>query len=115
MRTWTKIIMAGLLLGSLGLSGLPALADPQGADLDQRIIHQQQRIQQGVNSGQLTPKEYKHLEKRLAHIQKREAKLRSHGMLTHQEHYQLHRELDENSRAIDRALTNKAYVPLPRY
>ena len=114
MRTWTNKIMAGLLLGGLVLSGLPALAQPQGADLDNRIIHQQQRIQQGMNSGQLTPKEFKRLEKRLAHIQRLEAKMRSDGILTPQEHYQLQRELDQNSRALDLALQNKAYWPPPR-
>lgn len=114
MQTWTQKIVAGLLLGGLVLSGLPALAQPQGADLDDRIIHQQQRIQQGMNFGQLTPKEVKHLEKRLAHIQRREAKMRSDGILTPQEHFQLQRELDANSQAIDRALTNKAYMPPPR-
>lgn len=113
MRTWTKKIMAGLLLGSLVLSGLPALAQPQSPDIDNRIIHQQQRIQQGMNSGQLSPKEFKFLQKRLARIQWLEAKMKSKGMLTPDDHYQLHRQLDDSSRALDLALQNKAYGPPP--
>lgn len=116
MRTWSKKIMAGLLLGSLVLSGLPALAQPQSPDIDNRIIHQQQRIQQGMNSGQLSPKEFKYLQKRLARIQWLEAKMKSKGMLTPDDHYQLHRQLDDSSRALDLALQNKAYrPPPPRY
>jgi hypothetical protein len=113
MRTWIKKIMAGLLLGSLVLSGLPALAQPQSPDIDNRIIHQQQRIQQGMNSGQLSPKEFKYLQKRLAHIQRLEAKMKSDGILTPDEHQELHRQLDDTGRALDLALQNKAYRPPP--
>ena len=51
----TSIIVAGLTLGGLLFIGSPAGAQSV-YNLDQREDRQQQRIQQGVDSGALTPK-----------------------------------------------------------
>jgi hypothetical protein len=113
MRTWIKRIMAGILMGSLVLSSLPALAQPQNFDINRRIRHHQERIQQAANSGQLTPKEYNRLEKELARIQRLEAKMMRDGFLSPPERAELQRELDANSHNINLAIQNKGYRPPP--
>jgi CRISPR/Cas system-associated endoribonuclease Cas2 len=106
-------MMAGMLMGSLVLSSLPALAQPQNFDINRRIMHHQQRIQQAANSGQLSPKEYNRLEKELGRIQRMEAKMMRDGILTPYERDQLNRELDANSHNINLAIQNKGYRPPP--
>lgn len=70
--------------------------------IDQRAVHQQQRIDQGVASGRLTARETQHLEKREAHIAGDEAKAKSDGVVTRKERVKLTREQDAASRAIHR-------------
>ena len=55
-------VMAGLKLGGLLLIGSPAIAQTYyHPPYDQRENHQEQRIQQGINSGALTPGEARYL------------------------------------------------------
>jgi|WetSurMetagenome_2_1015567.scaffolds.fasta_scaffold1133912_1 hypothetical protein len=121
MRTWIKRIMAGILMGSLVLSSFPVLAQPQNFDIDRRIAHHQQRIQQAYNSGQLSPKEYNRLQNQLAHIQRQKAKMMRDGILAPPERDQLQRELDNNTYNLNLAIQNKGYrqpqpqPPPPRY
>ena len=56
----TSIMVAGLTLGGLLFIGSPAGAQSV-YNLDQREDRQQQRIQQGVDSGALTPGEARRL------------------------------------------------------
>ena len=59
MKTWTKSLVAGLLTGVVILGSLPALADPYGLNLGRRQMNQERRVQQGVQSGQMTPGEFR--------------------------------------------------------
>jgi len=68
----------------------------------QRDANQQQRIEQGVKSGQLTDKEAARLEKREAHIQRTQARAMSDGTETKAEKAHIAREQDRASRAIYR-------------
>ena len=72
-----------LLVAILAAFALPVLAqtspapakDPAATPrVDQRQANQQQRIDQGVQSGQLTGKEAARLEKGQAQVEKKEAK-----------------------------------------
>ncbi|MEW6542890.1 MAG: hypothetical protein AB1411_04680 [Nitrospirota bacterium] len=78
----------------------PALAQTQSPRVDQRERKQQQRIEQGVKSGELTPREAKRLEAEQAGIRAEEARMKSDGTLTKRERAKLHRDLDRSSRHI---------------
>ena len=89
---------------------IPAVAqnNAQTADntktpvVHQRQRDQQHRIAQGVQSGQLTAGETRHLERQQAHIQATKRKDKADGNVTPQERAQLHRMQDRASRDIYR-------------
>ena len=84
-----------------GVMTLPAFAQaPATPNLDKREANQQRRIDQGVQSGQLTPREAARLEKGQARLQANEAKAKADGVVTPQERERLQREANRNSRAI---------------
>lgn len=86
---------------SMTLAGL-AMAQPSTPNLDKQEAKQQQRIDQGVASGQLTAKETNNLDKRQAKLAANEAAAKSDGKVTRAEHRKLQREANRNSRAIYR-------------
>jgi len=94
-----------LILAGVTLAIASAGAFAQGTAMprvDQREANQQARIQQGVASGQLTPRETQRLEKEQAHVAKAEAKAESDGVVTKPERKKLHRMQDRASRDIYR-------------
>ena len=101
MHKWSKTMMAGLIAGSLLLGSLPALAqstyDPR---IDAREQRQQERIQQGVQSGQLTRGEANRLEAQQGRIQAREDRMKANGNLTGRERAALTRQENRASRNV---------------
>ncbi|MCL4477287.1 MAG: hypothetical protein M1508_13885 [Nitrospirae bacterium] len=91
------ICTATAVISSAAYAG-PAL-DP---GVHARMVNQQKRIWQGVNTGELTPREAGRLEAREAKIREDELRMKSDGVLTGAERARLHRELDRTSRAIYR-------------
>lgn len=79
---------------------LPAFAQTSSPGVDQREQRQQQRIRQGVHSGQLTPKEAARLEAEQARIRNEEAAMKTDGKLDPVERRKLQRDLDRSSRHI---------------
>ncbi len=71
-----------------------------------RQVHQQARIKQGVNSGQLTPAETRRLEAQQGKIQADKLEAKSDGTVTAAERAKLHREQDRASRNIYRKKHN---------
>jgi CRISPR/Cas system-associated endoribonuclease Cas2 len=69
-------------------------------NIQQRMQNQERRIQQGVNSGALTPKEAGKLEAREAKIKQDEARMKSDGQLSAKERKKLNKELDNASDRI---------------
>ncbi len=69
-------------------------------NIQQRMQNQERRIQQGVNSGALTPKEAGRLQAREAKIKQDEARMKSDGQLTAKERKKLNKELDNASDRI---------------
>ena len=69
-------------------------------NIQQRMQNQQRRIDQGVASGQLTPKEAGRLQAREAKIKQDEARMKSDGQLTAKERKKLNKELDNASDRI---------------
>ncbi len=94
MKT-TKLLAAMLVSAVV----LPAFAQST-PNLDKREERQQQRIAQGVESGQLTAKEASHLEAREAKLAGDEAAAKADGKVTRKERRKLQREADRDSAAI---------------
>lgn len=99
-----KRLILGLAAAATLAGALPAMAQ----SVDSRDIHQQQRIDQGVRSGELTPGETQRLEHRELRTDVREARMRAHdhGRLTHHDRRVLHRMQSRNSHAIYRLKHN---------
>ena len=79
-------------------------ATPTGKTIQERKENQQDRIAQGVKSGQLTAGETAHLEKNQARINKetRNDRAANGGKLTTQEKKQINRQQNRQSRKIYR-------------
>jgi len=97
---WTGRLTVVALFGALAL---PAFAQ-SNQEINQRKENQQDRIAQGVKSGQLTARETEHLEAREAHINRQEARMKAAngGRLTAAERAKINREQNRTSRAIYR-------------
>jgi hypothetical protein len=95
------LILTAVISASAALSGtaFAATATPR---LDQREANQQQRINQGVASGQLTPREAARMQKRANRLQANEQRAKADGVVTPAERRRLQREANRNSRKIHR-------------
>jgi hypothetical protein len=115
MQTWTKGIMTALLTGTVILGSLPASAEPYPPNLDPRQFNQERRIHQGVQSGQITPGEFRRLENQQGRIRSAEGRMRADGRLTRGERGRLNRMENRASRDIYRYRHNNfrqaAYRP----
>lgn len=89
---------------------LPAAAQTATPRVDQREANQQKRIDQGVQSGQLTPKEAARLEKGQAKVEKMEEKAKADGKVTKKERAALHHAQDKQSRHIAKQKHDKQKV-----
>ena len=89
-----------LLVAVLAAFPLPVLAQTNTPNIDQRQANQQQRIDQGVKSGQLTGKEAARLEKGQEHVQKVEDKAKADGKVTAKERARIERAQNKQSRRI---------------
>lgn len=95
-----KYLVATLLVSALAL---PALAQTTSTPrIDQRQANQQQRIDQGVQSGALTDREAARLEKGQAHVQKVEDKAAADGKVTVKERARIEQAQDQQSKRIHR-------------
>jgi hypothetical protein len=82
-------------------AALPAAANPtQTPTVGERQVNQEARIQQGVQSGQLTPKETAKLEKGQAKVEADKEKAMADGKVTKKERKKLAKEQDKQSKKI---------------
>ena len=99
-------LIAALTLTPAALLAQTATPTPGQNDhnINQRKGDQQQRIGQGVQSGQLTPRETGHLEHQEAGINKEEHGMRAqdNGHLTSQDRKTIHHQQNQESRRIYR-------------
>jgi hypothetical protein len=96
-------LLAVLVLASGGsvFAQAPAPKDPLATPrIDAREANQEKRIQQGVASGQLTPREANRLEKGEARIQKAEVRAKADGVVTGKERAHLNKMENRESHAI---------------
>ncbi len=70
--------------------------------VDQRQENQERRIEQGVNSGQLTPREARRLENRQERVERVEDRAKADGKVTARERAHLDQVQDRSSRDIRR-------------
>ena len=100
MKKIISTVLAGSIVCMFAVA--PALAANNDPGIDQREVNQQNRIEQGVKSGQLTPKETGKLEAQQARIQQREERMaaRDNGNLTAKDKAKLTRQQNRASRNI---------------
>ncbi len=98
---------SSLLISVLAALALPVFAqtapakDPAATPgIDKRQAEQQKRIDQGVQSGQLTSKEAARLEKGQERVQKMEDKAKADGNVTKQERARIEQAQNTQSRHI---------------
>ncbi len=108
----TASLLATALFAGVGLS--PAMAqhtNTPGVDRAQQAISA--RIQQGLNSGHITPTEAQELYRRDRDIAAREAYYKSNGTATAQERQALRAELDSLSAEVERKMSNRNVAGSP--
>lgn len=82
------------------LSPVLALAQANTPRVDQREANQERRIEQGVASGSLTPREARRLERGQQHVANMESRAKADGVVTRRERAELHHAQDVQSRRI---------------
>ena len=101
-----QVLLASLILsvGGVVFAQTPPVAkDPLATPkLDKREANQERRIDQGVASGQLTPREERRLEARETHLNNAEAKAKADGVVTAKERKHLNAVANADSKAIHR-------------
>lgn len=96
------IIVAGIFV-FISTSALAGTNDPR---IQRRQLNQQQRIDQGIQSGRLTRWEAGRLEFQQARIQQKEARMKADGTLTARERRVLNRDQNRASRTVFRKKHN---------
>ena len=104
MKKW-KSIMVGAVVAGLTLSAnFSAWAGPHNSFVDQRLMGQEQRIQEAWQAGRLTPGEYQHLENRLQRIRMVESQMRADGRLDPGEKTRINEMLNHSERDIEHTI-----------
>jgi uncharacterized protein HemX len=98
MQRILGIMVAGAL--SLMVSGVALAGPTDDPGIQKREQNQEKRIQQGVQSGQLTPKEAGKLEANQAKIKQDEERMKADGKLTKAERKRLKNEQNKASDKI---------------
>jgi hypothetical protein len=101
-----------MLIGTamLFLAGVAFAGPNDDPGIQKREANQQKRIDQGVKSGELTPKEAGRLERKQAKIKQDEERMKADGKLTPQERRKLKKEQDRASKDIYRKKHNEQKV-----
>ena len=115
MKLMTSIAALTLSLASAAAFAQPASAPsaaPAGTPrIDQRQANQEQRIDKGVASGQLTPRETLRLEREQKHIAVAEQKAKADGTVTTAERKKIHHMQDAASKDIHRQKHDRQHLP----
>ena len=98
IRTLSVILMGGLILGTV--------ASTDAGPFTRREARQQARINQGIRTGEVTPREFRYLEREQASIEAHRRMAWSDGRLSPWEARHLTREQDRVSHDIWRAKHN---------
>jgi len=112
-KFWLTATIGCALLVPAGYAQNPAPAEPKEGRVQQRQERQQQRIAQGVSSGQLTPRETARLENKEAaiHREVRHDRQQNGGNLTNKEKAQINHQQNHVSRQIYRQKHDAQHMP----
>ncbi len=101
--------MKSLILGLAAAASLAVALPAAAQGVDAREHNQATRIEQGVRSGSLTPRETNRLERKEARLHRMEARVRfrHHGRLTPQARHRLQRVENRDSHLIYRLKHNR--------
>ena len=100
-----------IILWTLLTAGFVA-AQTNDPGIQKRMDNQEKRIDWGVQSGQLTPREAGRLEADQARIQQKEQRMKSDGKLNRKERARLHQNQDRASRHIYKQKHDRQRVPV---
>jgi len=89
-------------LSTVFLAAGMAYAQAETPGIDQRQANQEQRIDQGIASGQLNQREAARLNTQQQHINKMEDKAKSDGVVTHKERHRISTAQNKASKNIAR-------------
>lgn len=107
MKIQMMSTLKSLIVLCVFVSSLVCIADgPRARRIDRRESNQQKRIQQGVQSGALTPGETNALEKGQEHVQNLETKAKADGVVTPEEKARITAAQNRQSRKIYRLKHN---------
>ena len=96
---FTRAFLISLITAA---AAVPVYAQTDTPKVDTRQERQQERIDQGVASGELNQREADKLQKEQERISRHEEKAKADGVVTKQERRKLNREQDRASRHIKR-------------
>jgi len=96
------IVLAALAVPAFAQSPAPARDPAATPGIDRRQANQERRIEQGVKSGQITPREAARLEKGQARVERMEARAKEDGKVTKQERARIQHAENVQSRRIAR-------------
>jgi hypothetical protein len=104
MKVLTALFASALLIAPAALVAQTPTPGANDHNIGQRKVDQQERIGNGVRSGQLTARETGHLEHQEAGINREERGMRAqdNGHLTGQDRRTLHAQQNQESRRIYR-------------
>lgn len=102
MKKQSLIIALALATGGTAFAQTAAVDPTATPRVDRREARQQKRIDKGVASGQLTPKEAARLEAQQGRIETAEAKAKSDGVVTAKERAELTHRQNKANRKIAR-------------
>jgi hypothetical protein len=111
-KTWLRYLAPAALVGAVGLPALGQTTPSTPYDgtrtprINARQVRQQQRIAQGVRSGQLTPGETRRLERQQGRIRANKVQAKADGHVTPRERARLTRGQNRASRNIYRLKHN---------
>ncbi len=114
MKTWQVLSLAGLIATGISVWSGPAQAQYYGGNIDQREAAEQQRIQNGIRSGAITPQEARRLEAEQRRIRDAEDRMRADGRLDPRERARLNQMLNKADRDISREKHDRQ-VAYPNY
>lgn len=91
-----------IAIAALVIANVPVGAQTKTPRVTERQVNQQQRINQGIKSGELTRREAAKLEAQQAKIQQTKMKAKSDGVVSKAERAKIHQQQNAASRSIYR-------------
>jgi uncharacterized membrane protein YebE (DUF533 family) len=110
MKTFSRIALIAAIVIQAGFVSSVHAQGTNTAHADQRQARQQERIQQGVASGQLTPRETQNLQRGQARVERMKQHAKADGVVTGQERRRVAHAQNVQSRKIYRKKHNARHM-----